>query len=201
MGILFLGHTGTAVRREATVCPLGRGLWGGEAATCCLTAQGSRKETQCPSLWWGWRRNRKKGLPEAQTCLVCPPALPSCCGAGRRDGSGDGAFSLSSTGSSARLSLSLRSQLLAVCWSCASQAVVRPMADFFRGWQRLVCRREYDGISGVMTAVSMATCRRESASSCCGGRERTELPIPSFALGMAHEKAMLGQGRGVCIKV
>jgi len=108
--------------------------------------------------------------------------------------------SLPSAGSSAGMRVSLRSQQQAVAWSHASQVVVRPTAGFFRGWQRLVCRREYDGISGVMTVVSMATCRRESASPCCGGRERAELPVTSFAVGMADEKAVLGQGGEVCTR-
>lgn len=100
-------------------------------------------------------------------------------------------------------SLSLRSQLPAVGWSCACRVAVQPTADFFpeekevfgRGWFA-----ECDGISGVMTAVSTATCRCESASPCCGGREHTELPVPSFAAGTAHENTMLGQGRGVCMR-
>lgn len=187
------------MRPRSTVCPLERGLWGVEAAMCCLTAWGRSQETQSLSLWWGWNRNNLKRLPEAQTCLVCPPALPSGCRASRRDVGGEGAFSLSPQAAVPGC-LSLRSQVPVVGWSCACRAAVQPTADFFPGWQRLVWGAEYDGISGVMTAVSTATCRRESASPCCGGRKHTELPVPSFAAGTAHEKAMLGQGREACIR-
>lgn len=52
-----------------------------------------------------------------------------------------------------------------------------------------------------MTVVSMVTCRHESASPCCGGHECRELPVPSFAPGMAPKKAVLGQGTGGVYKV